>query len=64
MIRNLSIRVPRRGPSVRLRTSVAGAVALLSLGLAGCGDPDDKGGGGGGYLAQQLTGQAPAPGNH
>ncbi|WP_157936965.1 hypothetical protein [Geodermatophilus chilensis] len=63
MIQNLSIRVPRRGPSVRLRTSVAGAVALLSLGLAGCGEPDDNGGGGG-YLAQQLTGQAPAPGNH
>ena len=60
MIQNLSIRVSHRGPSLRLRTSVAGAVTLLSLGLAGCGEPDDNGGGGGGYLAQQLTGEAPA----
>ena len=49
MIREWSIRVPRRGRPVLLRTSLAGAVALLSLGLTGCGEPGG-GGGGGGYL--------------
>ena len=65
MIQKWSIRVPRRGRPVLLRTSLAGAVALLSLGLTGCGEPDGGGGGGGGgYLTQQLTEHAPAPGSH
>ncbi len=63
MIRELSTRDTRRVRPVQLRTSVAAVLVLLSFGLAGCGDPDD-GGGGGGYVAQQLTGHAPAPVRH
>jgi hypothetical protein len=52
----------RRG-RVRRRTSLVTVLALFSLGLAGCGDPDDDdGGGGGGYVAAQLTVQLPASG--
>ena len=64
MIRNLSTHVAQRGRPVRLRAAVAGAVALVTLGLFGCGEPDDDSGdGGGGYLARQLTGQEAEPGN-
>ncbi|MDP9461959.1 MAG: hypothetical protein M3Q22_17450 [Actinomycetota bacterium] len=65
MSREPSIRLPRRGNAGRLRTTVVGAVAVLSLGLSGCGEPDDDGGDGGGtgYLAQQLTGSMTAPEN-
>ena len=58
MIRKPSIQVAHRARPVRLRTAVAGAVALVALGLSGCGEPDDDGGGGdgGSYLAQQVTG--------
>lgn len=65
MIRNSSTHVAQRGRPLRLRAAVAGAVALVTLGLSGCGEPDDDGGGdsGGGYLAQQLTDQAAAPGS-
>ena len=47
----------RRG-SARRRASLVTALALLTVGLAGCGDPDDdgdEGGGGGGYVAAHLT---------
>ena len=67
MIRTPSIQVPGRRRPVRLRAAVAGAVALVALGLSGCGEPDDDSGGGdggGGYLAQQLTGQKAAPESH
>jgi hypothetical protein len=43
--------LPRRR-STSLRTALAGIAALLSLTLAGCGEPDD-GGGGGGYVSQR-----------
>lgn len=54
---------PRRARFVRLRIAVAGAVALVTLGLSGCGEPDDDNGGGGeggGYLAHQSTVEVPA----
>ena len=47
----------RRGP-VRQRASLVTALALVTMGLAACGDPDD--GGGGGYVAAPLTAQSPA----
>lgn len=42
---------------MRVHTSLVAALALITMGLAGCGDPDDDddGGGGGGYVAAQLT---------
>ncbi len=46
----------RRRPTC-LRTALVGVPALLSLTLAGCGDPDDDDGGGGGYVSQQSTEQ-------
>jgi hypothetical protein len=65
MVRKLSNRSnsgpARRGP-VRRRTSLVIVLALFTMGLAGCGDPDDGDGGGGGYVAAQLTGQFPASG--
>jgi hypothetical protein len=49
----------RRG-RLRRRTSLVTVLAFFSLGLAGCGDPDDDGGGG--YVAAPLTVQLPASG--
>ena len=46
-----------RDRGLRLRVAIAAVLTLLSIGLAGCGEPDD---GGGGYLTQQFAGQAPA----
>ena len=45
----------RRRPA-RRRAALVTALALLTVGLAGCGDPDDDGDeGGGGYVAAHLT---------
>ena len=44
----------RHSPAVR-RAPVVGLLVLLTVGLAGCGDPDGGGGGGGGYVAQQAA---------
>jgi hypothetical protein len=49
----------RRGP-VRRRASLVTVLAIFTLGLAGCGDPDDDDEGGGGYVATHLTVQFPA----
>lgn len=56
-----AIPIPRRCRRGGLRASVVCALAVLSLGLSGCGEPDDDGGGGGGYLAGGLAGQVTAP---
>ena len=57
----LDLDAARRGP-VRRRASLVTVLALLTMGLAGCGDPDDDGEGGGGYVAAPLIGQFPASG--
>ncbi len=45
-------------PALRRASSVC-VFVVLTLGLAGCGDPDGGGGGGGGgYVAQQQVTQA------
>ena len=56
MSHSMPTTVPRRRPRVRLRTSMAAVIALGSLVLTGCGDPDDDDGGdGGGYVTQALS---------
>ena len=49
---------------LRRRTALVAVLALFTIGLAGCGDPDDDDddGGGGGYVAAHLTVQSPASG--
>ena len=56
----LHLDAARRGP-VRRRASLVTVLALLTMGLAGCGDPDD-GEGGGGYVAAPLIVQFPDSG--
>jgi hypothetical protein len=56
----LATRDRTRRRSIRFRTALLGAVALLSWTLAGCGDPDEDDGGGGdggGYVSQQSIEQ-------
>ena len=49
----------RRG-RLRRRTGWVIVLAVATMGLAGCGDPDDDDEGGGGYVAAPLTVQLPA----
>jgi hypothetical protein len=44
----------RRSQRPSSRAAVVAVLAVLTVGLAGCGDPDG-GGGGGGYLAAPLA---------
>ena len=48
-------RKAHRNRSALRRAPVVGLLVLLTVGLAGCGDPDGGGGGGGGYVAQQAA---------
>ena len=52
-----------RGGPVRRRIWLVTVLALFTMGLAGCGDPDDDDEGGGGYVAAHLTVQVPASGS-
>ncbi|WP_346622306.1 hypothetical protein [Blastococcus montanus] len=45
----------------RVRTSLVAGLALITMGLAGCGDPDDDDGGVG-YVAAELVVPVGAPG--
>lgn len=49
----------RRG-RVRRRAGWVIVLAVATMGLAGCGDPDDDDEGGGGYVAAPLTVQVAA----
>lgn len=59
-----SIQTPDHARPGGLRACVLGGIAALTLGLSGCGEPDDEGGGdGGGYLAHELTGSTTSTAN-
>ncbi|TQN43861.1 hypothetical protein FHU33_3329 [Blastococcus colisei] len=49
-----------RRRAVRRRISLVAVLALITMGLVGCGDPDDDDGGGG-YVAVHLTVPGPGP---
>ena len=58
---NVSKTIAAHRRAVRLRTSSVAVLAVVTLGLVGCGDPDDDDGdSGGGYVAAHLT--VPVPG--